>query len=627
MWVRIKKMILIILLVLAVIFSVCLSLYFFNRTVPLPLPKSPLYLDKNVPIEERIDNLLSYMTLEEKVGQMALVEKNSLLDEADSAKYGLGGLLSGAGAKPEVNTAEGWKAMTVDYQARAQTSRLGIPLLYGSDAIHGHAHVPGATVFPHAIALGAAGDAALVERVARATAREVSATGVNWNYAPNLDLPTDIRWGRTYEAFSDDPALTALLGAAYVRGFQNSSTSRVLATPKHFVGLGSMEWGTSKNKNFRIDQGVTPVDETQLQDTYLPPFKASIDAGALSIMVGLNTWGEKNTLITSHYLLTDVLKNQLGFKGFLVSDWYGVYERQQIDFFAMTKAINAGTDMVMLPFDYKTFTRDMIWANRLGFISTDRIDDAVRRILRAKFSLGLFDGERKNESLSIIGSVEQRALAEEAVARSLVLLKNSDGILPIKSATKSIFVAGSAADNMGRQAGAWTVEWQGVDGYPLLGGTSILTGIKAHVAPDVHIAYSSTADFPISEKADIGIAVVGEAPYAEGWGDREYPIIDPVDLETIKRLQKISDKVVVVIVSGRPLLMNNEIDSWDAVVAAWLPGSEGEGVADVLLGKRPFSGKLPLPWPRTSEQLPITTSGITADGTKVLFPRYFGLVK
>ena len=620
-------MILIILMVLAITLSVYLSMSLFNRTTPVPMPHNPLYLDKNLSAEDRINNLLSYMTLEEKVGQMALVEKNSIGDERDVARYGLGGLLSGAGAKPEVNTADGWKEMTARFQAAAKGSRLGIPLLYGSDAIHGHGHVPGATVFPHAIALGAAGDAALVEKVAQATAEEVSATGVNWNYAPNLDLPTDIRWGRVYEAFSNDPALTASLGAAYVRGSQNSQNSMVLTTPKHFVGLGSMGWGTSKNKNFHIDQGVTPVNEMLLKDVYLPPFKASIDAGALSIMVGLNTWGEKDTLITSHYLLTDVLKSQLGFKGFLVSDWYGVYERQRINFFAMTKAINAGTDMVMLPFDYKMFTRDMVWANRLGFVSTERIDDAVRRILRAKFALGLFDGPKAEQSLSVIGSPEHRALAREAVGRSLVLLKNNESVLPIKSSTKTLYVAGSAADNMGRQAGAWTVEWQGVDGYPLLGGTSILTGIKEQASPETKVVYSLSADFKSAIKADIGIAVVGEAPYAEGWGDREYPIIDPVDLETIKKLQKVANKVVVVIVSGRPLLVNKEIDSWDGVVAAWLPGSEGAGVADGLFGKRSFSGKLPLPWPRTSEQLPITTAGVTADGTQVLFPRSFGLLK
>ncbi len=283
-------------------------------TPPLPLPDNPDYLNATLPTETRVASLFSYMTLEEKIGQMALVEKNSLKELGDISGYRLGALLSGSGAKPEENTPAGWKKMTDAFQAEATQSRLGIPLLYGSDAIHGHAHVPGATIFPHMIGLGATGDPELVRKIAAATAEDMLATGVNWNFAPNLDTPQDIRWGRVYETFSDDPALVAKLGVAYIEGLQSYADSQILATPKHFIGLGGMRWDTSLNENFTIDQGVTPADEKILEEVYLPPFAAAVDAGALSIMVGLNTWGNTKT-VRQKYLLTDVLKNQLEFQG------------------------------------------------------------------------------------------------------------------------------------------------------------------------------------------------------------------------------------------------------------------------------------------------------------------------
>jgi len=579
--------------------------------------------------EVRIDNLLAQMTLKEKIGQMTLVERNSVKELEHITSYGFGGLLSGSGSKPEDNTAVGWKKMILEYQSYAQISRLGIPLLYGSDAIHGHAHMSGATVFPHAIGLGAAGDETLVEEIGRATALELVASGVNWNFAPNLDLPTDIRWGRVYETFSDDVGLASTLGSAYVRGLQtpleNTSRIPVIATLKHYLGLGAMQWQTSTNENFKIDQGVTLEDKDALYVEYLPAFEASVSAGALSVMVGLNTYGNKKIIINKH-LLTDVLKEEVGFKGFVVSDWYGVHERRTNKFLATIQAINAGVDMVMLPFDYETFVRHMVWANRLGFISDERIDDAVKRILRAKIANGLFD-EVQTESLPVAtGSDEHRALARSAVAKSLVLLKNEEDVLPIADNVAHIRVAGSAADNVGVQSGAWTIEWQGIDGNWLPGSTSILAGIKARVSRNTLLEYSETGDFDGSNKtAEIGIAIVGEKPYAEGWGDREYPILSDDDLNAIEKLKESSERVVVVIVSGRPLLVSDEIQNWNALVAAWLPGNEGAGVADGLFGDTPFTGKLPVAWPRTSEQLPISSNGITSDGSSLLYPRGFGL--
>jgi beta-glucosidase len=342
-------------------------------------------------------------------------------------------------------------------------------------------------------------------------------------------------------------------------------------------------------------------------------------------MVGLNSWGDSK-LSAEKNLVTNVLKGELGFNGFAVSDWYGVYEISGDDYSSAVTAINAGVDMVMLPFDYKSFIKNVTRAVRRGEIREERIDDAVRRILRAKFALGLFDTGETKDSHDVVGSREHRALAREAVAKSLVLLKDESSVLPIRKSVRNIQVAGSAANNVGRQVGAWTVEWQGIDGNWLPGSTSILEGIRARAGSSVDVAYEATGIFPVrGQRADLGIAVVGEKPYAEGWGDREYPVLDASDLEAIENLQATCEKVVVVIVSGRPLFVTNEISSWDAVVSAWLPGSEGAGVADVLFGDKPFVGTLPLPWPHHSEQLPITSDGKTRDGTPLLFPRYFGL--
>lgn len=599
------------------------------RTEPLPPTMDTLYLDSTKPTEVRIENLLAQMTLAEKIGQLALVEKNSVLAPTDISRYHLGGLLSGSGSKPADNSVDGWKAMIDGYQAEVKQSRLGIPLLYGTDAVHGHAHIEGLTVFPHMIGLGATRDPELVREVAAATAADMLRSGANWNYAPNLDQPRDIRWGRVYEAFSDDPTLVSELGVAYVEGLQQGGTASgtaigVLATPKHFVGIGSQIWGTSQNKNFFIDQGEVAADEVALRTEYLPPFAAAIDAGALSIMVGLHTLGD-DRVIRQKYLLTDVLKGELGFTGFLVSDWYGVYEGKTSTFIATVQALNAGVDMVMLPFDYRTFVRNVTWANRLGLISDARIDDAVRRILRAKFALGLFDTPNEAAAETVSDNAV-RALAREAVGKSAVLLKNTDNILPLRPSTPRIFVAGGSADNVGKQMGAWSIEWQGIDGNWPLGATSILAGIQAAVSPATKVEYRADGVFATGTKAAIGIAVVGEKPYAEGWGDRALPILDEADRIAIKNLQAVADRVIVIVVAGRPLLLAEEVTAIDGLVMAWLPGSEGAGVADVLFGRRPFTGVLPLPWPLRSEQLPITTTGVTADGTPVLYPRYFGLL-
>lgn len=595
---------------------------------PPPPPADALYRQPNLPIETRVKDLLSYMTLEEKIGQMALVDKNSLGKIEDISKYYLGGVLSGAGAKPQTNTPQGWKTMVDGMKDQATKSRLGIPILYGIDANHGHSNVMGATVFPHAIGLGASQDAALVKDVAAATAQELMATGVNWSYSPSLDAPRDIRWGRVYEAFSDDPQLIATLGQSYIAGTQSASNDGtfVLASAKHFLGTGAMIWNQSNHKKFKIDQGRIAINQNALLQEYLPPYKAAVDAGVSSVMVGLSQWGDQR-VIDSQYLVTDQLKNGLGFKGFVVSDWYGIYEYAKTsNYNANIKTINAGVDMAMLPYDYKAFLNDVRNAVKDGSISQSRIDDAVSRILYQKFKAGLFDKNQSSIGLENVGSPQHRLLARQAVASSAVLLKNSDSLLPLSKKGSQILVAGSGADNVGRQSGAWTIEWQGIDGNWMPGGTSILQAIRQEAGTESTVIYEKNGNFnPTTGKADVAIVVVSEKPYAEGWGDNANPTISPEDLQTIERARQVSDKIVVVMLSGRPLLITDHIANWDAAVAAWLPGSEGGGVADVLFGNQPFTGKLPLPWPASTSQLPISADGTTNDNSDPLFGRYFGL--
>lgn len=491
------------------------------------------YLDASLPVEVRVDDLLNRMTVAEKIGQMALIEKNSISDQDDIAKYGLGALMSGGGGKPEENTPEGWRRMIDAFQGISQKTRLGIPLLYGVDANHGHGNVPGATIFPHAIGLGASGDADLVKSIASATAEEALATGVNW--------------------------------------------------------------GSSINKNFRLDQGDTVMDEKELRRSQIEPFKSAIRADVKTVMAGLNRWnGAKVTF--NKYLLTDVLKKELGFRGFVVSDWYGVYENEQDEYEAMVKAINAGVDMVMLPFDYRSFSRNMQTALANGDVDMSRVDDAVRRILTVKFELGIFDKPTVDSvAIENIGNEANRELARRAVRQSLVLLKNNR-VLPISEATGRILVSGSAADNIGKQSGGWTVEWQGIDGN-WIPGKSILKGIRDTVSIDTEVEYDLKGNFDAKKGlADVGIAIVGENPYAEGWGDDIAPKLSKQDLESIEKLKKASKKIVVVIVSGRPLDIQAYAKDWDGIVAAWLPGSEGQGVADVIFGDSDFSGKLPGEW-------------------------------
>jgi len=555
------------------------------------------YQNPALSTEVRVADLLNRMTAAEKIGQLALVEKNSVSDLNDIAQYGLGALMSPGNGKPDDNTPAGWLAMVNNFQSYSQKTRLAIPLLYGTDANHGLGAAIGATIFPHFIGLGASHNANLVKEVAKATAEEVAATGISWVFSPDLDVTEDIRWGRTYETFGSDPKLVGLLGQTYIEGLQsvNQNGLTLAATAKHYVGSGSANWGSSINKDYSIDQGNVTISEAELRQIALAPFKQAIKADVKTIMVGLNKWNG-NKITFDKYLLTDVLRKELGFQGLVLSDWYGVYGNQINKYSATVKAVNAGIDMIMLPFDYKPFYEDLQRAITTGEIKQSRLDEAVGRILTVKFELGLFDKPPTDLSnIKIIGSEEHRKLARQAVRESLVLLKNNQTV-PLTKNPSKILVAGSAANNLGKQMGGWTVEWQGIDGN-WVPGTTILHGIQTAVSPSAKVEYNLTGSFPNQTTlADIGIAIVGENPYSEGVGDNAHPKLSAEDLAVITNLKKVSQKIVVIIVSGRPLDIKQYATDWDAIIAAWLPGSEGQGVADVLFGDYSFTGTLPIEW-------------------------------
>ncbi len=591
------------------------------------------YQDPGLPVAARVQDLLARMTLEEKVGQMTLVEKGSIDIQAISDRS-IGALLSGGGGYPRVNDPEHWAEMVNEFQAQALKTRLAIPLLYGVDAVHGHNNVKGAVIFPHNIGLGATRDADLLIRIGRATAEEVAATSIFWNYAPVVAVPQDIRWGRTYEGFSENPEVVATLATAYLAGLQGADLAdplTVLATPKHYVGDGGTVWGTSTTGNFKIDQGVTEADEATLRTVHLPPYIATIEAGAQSIMASFSSWGGKK-MHAQKYLLTDVLKGELGFDGFVVSDWGAIDQVTDNYYEAVVTAINAGIDMNMVPAKYDLFISALTSAVENGDVPQERIDDAVRRILTVKFNLGLFERPFADESLlATVGSDEHRKLAREAVAKSLVLLKNENQALPISKDAPLIFVAGEAADNIGIQSGGWTIEWQGESGN-ITPGTTILEAIEKTVSASTTVHYNRFGKYDRildasgnAAIADIGIAVVGEAPYAEGIGDTDDLSLTEAEIGMIARVRERSDKLVVILISGRPMIVTDQINIADAFVAAWLPGTEGQGVADVLFGDLPFSGKLAYTWPRAMEQIPFDFKDLGTGEDAPLFPFGYGL--
>lgn len=591
------------------------------------------YQNPELSIEERVNDLLARMTLEEKIGQMTLIEKDSIIPDAVS-EYLVGAVLSGGGGYPnDDNSVVGWMNMVHAYQDAALSTRLAIPMIYGVDAVHGHSNVFGAVVFPHNIGLGATRNPELIEAIGRVTAREMIATGIYWNYAPVLAVPRDIRWGRAYEGYSEDVALVTELSVAMLRGLQGedlSAPDTVLGTPKHFVGDGGTTFDTSPIDGGLLDRGDAIIDEETLREIHLAPYYDAIANGARSIMISYSSWlGER--LHGHAYLIQDVLRQEMGFEGFIVSDWGGVDDVAPNYYDAVVQSINAGIDMNMVPYDYVRFITTTIRAVENGDISVERIDEAVANILRVKFEMGLFERPYGGVDYQAdFGSDEHRALAREAVSQSLVLLKNDNDALPLNAdATQTVFLTGNGADNIGIQAGGWTIEWQGV-GANDLPGTTLRQAIEASFGENTTLRYSPRGRFTDEDgnpdSADIGIVVLGERPYAEWFGDTANLNFPNRDRELIATLRQQVDTLIVVLFSGRPMAIDVEMNLADAFVAAWLPGSEGQGITDVLFGESDFVGKLPFTWLRSNEQLPFDFASMPTEGCDApLFPFGYGL--
>jgi len=568
-----------------------------------------------------VEELLARMSLDEKIGQMVQVDSGALKDPSDVRTYFLGSVLSGGNADPAAgNSARNWLEFVTRFQEQSRQTRLQIPLIYGIDAVHGHNNIEGAVIFPHQIGLGATHDPSLIRRAERVTAEEVAGTGIRWAFAPCLAVPQDEHWGRTYEGYSDNTALVTRLGAAAVAGLQGSRLSAdpasVLACAKHFIGDGGTTHG--------VDQGNTVCDEATLRRLCLPPYRAAIRAGVGSVMVSYSSWN--GVKMHGHqYLLTQVLKGELGFRGFLVSDWAAIDQLSPDFKHDVEQSINAGLDMVMIPYgtghanNYAEFITDLKQLIAEGKVPPARVDDAVGRILRIKFQLGLFDSTATDPRLTdAIGSPEHRAVARQCVRESLVLLKNKNHALPLSKNIRHLVVLGAAADDLGVQCGGWTIDWQGRRGQVTPGGTTLLAALRRTVSPETKITLATGPDD--LKSANAVLVVVGEPPYAEGMGDRTNLDLPAADAALMATARTAGVPVITILYSGRPLILNSALDDSDAFVAAWLPGTEGLGLTDVLFGDYHFTGKLPRVWPRSNAHV---ATGDPAE--KPLFPYGYGL--
>ncbi len=579
------------------------------------------YLDPDAPVEERVDDLLSRMTLEEKVGQMVQAERGNISGELQHIdEYHIGSVLSGGGSVPSPNTTASWVEMYNTMQSRAMSTRLGIPLIYGIDAVHGHNNLKDAVIFPHNIGLGCTRNPELVRECAEITATEVRATGIDWTFSPCIAVPQNELWGRTYEGFGEMTSLVDTLGRATVLGYQSDSLGSeesILACIKHFVGDGGTENG--------IDQGNTVIDEQELRAIHLEPYISSIEAGAGSVMASFSSWnGEK--CHGHEYLLTDVLKEELQFEGFLLSDWLGIDQLNGDFKAAVTTAVNAGIDMAMQPDNYIQFVDVLKQSVNDGSVSMQRIDDAVSRILRIKFRMGLFENPYADNNMAdTVGCDAHREKARQAVRESLVLLKNNN-ILPFGKEENDILVAGSKANDIGAQCGGWSISWQGGNGN-ITEGTTIYKAVNQMNGSENTYFTTSSSNIP---DADFAIVAVGENPYAEGAGDLYHAgasgfALSQDDKNLIQAVENSGTPYVVVLISGRPLDIRDELESADAFVAAWLPGSEGgSGIADVLFGDYEPTGKLSHTWPASFSDVPVNLNSYYPDDA-TLFDYGFGL--
>lgn len=599
---------------------------------PLALPP---YKNPNAPIEARVSDLLSLMTLSEKIGQMTQLERENLTADVVIG-YQIGSVLSSGGSEPrERATAREWVEMVNEFQKWGMSTRLGIPILYGIDAVHGNNNVYGATIFPHNIGLGATRDPELLRRIGAATALETRATGIPYAFAPCIAVCRDPRWGRCYESYSEDHKIVQEL-TSIIDGLQGEipansqkgipylgGKNKVLGCAKHYVGDG----GTVKG----INENNTIIDWKGLLDIHMPAYLDAINKGVGTIMASYSSWNGVK-MHANHYLLTKYLKNTLKFKGFIISDDEGIDRLTSPPHsnytYSIQASILAGIDMVMVPYKYDEFVNNLTVLVEKNVIPISRIDDAVTRILRVKFTLGLFENPYADLSFAKhLGSQAHRELAREAVRKSLVLLKNGkEGeppLLPLPKEASKILVAGSHAHNLGYQCGGWTLTWQGQGGNDVTLGTTILEAIKSTVDTTTQIVYQEnpTPEFVKSEAFSYAIVVVGEPPYAETQGDNLNLTIPLQGPETIMNTC-LHIKCIVVLVSGRPLVIEPYISHIDALIAAWLPGTEGQGVADLLFGDYDFTGKLSQTWFKSVDQLPMNFGDAHYDP---LFPLGFGL--
>jgi beta-glucosidase len=552
-------------------------------------------------IEERISEMMAKMTLDEKIGQMVMVGMQYLQSPEDIEKYGIGSVVASVGfyPKPGLNSAQDWADFNDTLQSYAMRTRLKIPLLSAIDAVHGNALVFGSVVLPHNIGMGCSGNEELIRQAAKLTAEEMRAAGFTWNLAPCAAVARDERWGRTYESYSEVPELTAKCVAAAVKGYQGDALGEtgVLACAKHFVGDGATLNG--------INEGDIEIDGKALRAIHFPPYIAAIEAGVGSVMLSYSRFnGEK--IHGQRYLIQSVLKGELKFSGIVVSDWGGIYEIAADTVDCIERAVSAGIDVIMLPANYKEFIKILRTLVRQQKISPNRIDDAVRRVLRAKFALGLFEKPyAKRELLAKVGSEEHRRQARRIVQATGVLLKNDDKLLPLAKNLPRIHLAGKSANSLANQCGGWTVDFNDFTRAP----DSISFGMTFHKALRQTVGVGTTISYSPdgigATGASVGIVVIGETPYTEIDGDRPYPVIAEEDLIPIRNIAAAKVPVVVVLMTGRPLVLGEALTKSSAFLVAWLPGTEVQGIVDLLFGDAKPSAKLSHSFPQSIEQIPI----------------------
>ncbi len=600
------------------IIFIILSLVFMSGCQEKDIPVDPYVPPVDVvTIAEKVATKLETMSLDEKIGQMVQAERAYITPEQVQT-YGIGSVLSGGGSHPSSfdNSADDWYQMVYAYQQAALQSSSEIPILYGIDAVHGNNNLYGATIFPHNIGLGAANDADLMTEIGKATAEEMLVTGITWTFAPAVSVVSDISWGRTYEGYSENPSIHANLVQSMIEGLQDNGVS---ATAKHYIGDGATSGG--------IDQGDVTLDEQTIRDIYLPPYIDAIEAGVDTIMISYNSIaGQK--MHGSHYWITDVLKDELGFDGFIISDWNAIHQLPGSYEDQVVASVNAGVDMLMEPSDWEltiTTLKQMVLSGR---ITESRVDDAVSRILTIKYRQGLMDDPTNHlDSATYLYNADHQALARQAVRESLVLLKNENQALPLAK-NDSIYITGTAATNVGYLCGGWTTYWQGNTNAFIGVGLSIRDAMNAVVQGAGVSLASSWND------ASTVVVVLSEIPYSEGAGDNDQltltsPTADGYNataLNIAKQAHDAGKHVIGILISGRPLVLGDSINDFDAFVAAWLPGSEGgRGLADVLFGDFDFTGKLSFTWPKDLSQIGYTSTLSYYNPDIVMYPFGYGL--